>query len=66
MVLILQTHEEHIVKTGTATREMAQSINALIQDSEKKTVWISSLMRDSQEKTQVLRQQNSDFKSRPK
>ena len=35
---------------------MAQSINALIQDKENKTVWISSLVRDSQEKTQVLRQ----------
>ena len=53
---IFGAHEEHIVKTGTAYQEMAQNINALVQDSENKTVWISSLMRDSQEKTQVLRQ----------
>ena len=53
---IFQAHEEYIVKTGTAYQEMAQSINALVQDSENKTVWISSLVRDSQEKTQVLRQ----------
>ena len=56
VVRILQAHEEYIVRTGEATQEMAQNINALIQDSENKTVWISSLMRDSQEKTQVLRQ----------
>ena len=56
VVRIFQAHEEYIVKTGTAYQEMAQSINALVQDSENKTVWISSLMRDSQEKTQVLRQ----------
>ena len=53
---ILLNHEEHIAQTGVASQEMAQCINALIQDSEKKTVWISSLMRDSQEKTHVLRQ----------
>ena len=56
VVRILQTHEQHIVMTGAASQEMAQNINALIHDSENKTVWISSLVRDSQEKTQVLRQ----------
>ena len=35
---------------------MAQRINALIQENENKTVWISSLVRDSHAKTQVLRQ----------
>ena len=35
---------------------MAQRINALIQENANKTVWISSLMRDSQEQTRVLRQ----------
>ena len=53
---IFQAHEEHIVKTGAATQEMAQYINALIKENENKTVWISSLMRESQEQTQVLRQ----------
>ena len=45
VVRILQTHEEHIVKTGAASQEMAQRINALIQENENKTVWISSLTR---------------------
>ena len=53
---IFQAHEEHIVKTGAASQEMAQRINALIQENANKTVWISSLMRESQEQTRVLRQ----------
>ena len=53
---IFQAHEEHIVKTGAATQEMAQSINALIQENATKTMWISSLMRNSHEQTLVLRQ----------
>ena len=53
---IFQAHEEYIVKTGEASQEMAQNINALIQEDANKTVWISSLMRDAQEKTRVLRQ----------
>ena len=52
---IFQAHEEHIVKTGAATQEMAQYINALIKENENKTVWISSLMRESQEQTHILR-----------
>ena len=56
VVRIFQAREEHIVKTGAATKEMAQYINALIRENANKTVWISSLMRDSQEQTQVLRQ----------
>ena len=56
VVRILQTHEEHMVKTGATSQEMAQRINALIQENANKTVWISSLMRDSQEQTRVLRQ----------
>ena len=35
---------------------MAQYINALIKENENKTVWISSLMRESQEQTRVLRE----------
>ena len=33
VVRILQTHEEHIVKTGAASQEMAQYINALIRET---------------------------------
>ena len=53
---IFKAHEEHIVKTGAASQEMAHYINALIKENENKNVWISSLMRESQEQTQVLRQ----------
>ena len=53
---IFQAHEEHMAKTGAATQEMAQRINALIQENANKTVWISSLMRESQEQMHVLRQ----------
>ena len=56
VVRILQTHEEHIVMNGAASQEMAQRINALIQENANKTVWISSLMRNSQEQTHILRQ----------
>ena len=53
---ILQTHEEHMAKTGAASQEMAQRINALIEENANKTVWISSLMRESQEQTHILLQ----------
>ena len=53
---IFQAHEEYIVKTGAASQEMAQYINALIKENENKTAWISSLTRENQEQTQVLRQ----------
>ena len=56
VVRILQTHEEHIVMNGAASQEMAQRINALIEENANKTVWISSLMRESQEQTRVLQQ----------
>ena len=53
---IFQAHEEYIVKTGAASQEMAHYINALIKENENKTVWISSLVRESHEQTNVLRQ----------
>ena len=56
VVRVLQIHEEHILKSGTASEEMAQRINALIQDSQNKNMWIGSLMRENQEQSQVLRQ----------
>ena len=56
VVRILQTHEEHMAKTGAATQEMEQYINALIEENANKTVWIRSLMRESQKQTHILRQ----------
>ena len=41
VVRILKIHEGHIVKTGAASQEMAQRINALYQENANKTVWIS-------------------------
>ena len=56
VVQVLKAHEEFIVNTGTAYQQMAQCINSLVQTSENNTVWISSVMRETQEQTQVLRQ----------
>ena len=53
---ILQTHEQHIVSHGTASQEMVQYINALIEDTEKKRAWIATLLKESQAQMQVLRQ----------
>ena len=36
VVRVLQAHETHIVKTGSAASEMAQFINALAQENEKR------------------------------
>ena len=52
---ILLNHEEHIAKTRTASEQMAQYINALIQESEKNHLWIGNLIKENQEQNQVLR-----------
>ena len=46
VVRILQAHE-YIVRNGAASQEMAQRINALIEENATKTMWIGSLMRVS-------------------
>ena len=56
VVRVLQSHEEHILKNGMASEKMVQRINALIQDSQNKNMWIGSLIREKQEQSQVLRQ----------
>ena len=56
VVRVLQAHETHCVKTGSAASDMAQFINALAQENEKKTLWIGSLMKESQAQAGVLRQ----------
>ena len=53
---ILQVHEQHIVSHGTASQEMVQYINALIEDTEKKRAWIATLLKESQAQAQILRQ----------
>ena len=51
---ILLNHEEHIHQTGVASQEMAQYINALIEESQKKTLLVGSLMRENHEQHQIL------------
>ena len=54
VVQVIKAHEEYMVRTGAATQDMAQCINALVQENANQTVWISSLVRETQEQTQVL------------
>ena len=34
--MIIQVHEQYIVRSGVVTKEIAQYVNALIKDSEQK------------------------------
>ena len=52
---VLLNREEHITKTRTASEQMAQRINALIQESEKNHLWIGNPMKENQEQNNVLR-----------
>ena len=54
--LILQIHEQHIVQSGAITQEMAQYMNALIQENQQKSASIASLVNEYQAQTEVLRQ----------
>ena len=54
VVRVLQNHEQHIAKNGAASVEMAQYINALINDNENKSLWIGTPVSESQ--TQILQQ----------
>ena len=54
--MIMQVHERHIVQSGTITQEMAQYINALVQENEQKNLRIASLTKEYQAQADVLRQ----------
>ena len=56
VVRIFQNHEKYIVRNSTVADEMAQYINALIEDAEKKRLWIGNLMKESQAQEEVLKQ----------
>ena len=56
VVRVLQNHEQHIANHGVARQEMAQYINTLIEENEKKRQWLTVLMKESQAQTKVLRQ----------
>ena len=55
-VRVLQNHEQQVVRSGSASQEMAQFINALIQENAKKELWIGALTREAQAQAQVLQQ----------
>ena len=55
VVRIFQNHEKYIVRNGAVADEIVQCINALIEDAEKKRLWIGNLMKESQAQ-EVLRQ----------
>ena len=55
VVRIFQNHEKYIVRNRAVADEMAQYINALIEDAEKKRLWIGDLMKESQAQEEVLR-----------
>ena len=63
VVRIFQNHEKYIVRNGAVADEMAQYINALIEDAEKKRLWIGNLMNESQAQEEVLRNTTWDNKS---
>ena len=58
MVRVLQNHEQYIATNGVASHEMAQRINALAQESEKNTMWISGVMRETNAQSQAIREQH--------
>ena len=55
--MIMQVHEQYIVRSGVVTREMAQYVNALIRENEQKSMRIESLVKEYQVQSDVLRQQ---------
>ena len=55
--MIMQVHEQYIVRSCVVTQEMAQYVNALIKDNEEKSMRIANLVREFQAQSEVLRQQ---------
>ena len=56
VVRVLQNNEQHMAKSGAASEEMAQYINALIRDNENKSLWIGTLAKEAQSLSQVIQQ----------
>ena len=51
----MQVNEQHVVQSGAVTQEMAQYINALLQDNQNKNMRIESLMKETQAQAEILR-----------
>ena len=58
VVRVLHHHAQHIATSGRPSQEMAQYINALAQENEKNTAWITSLMRETNAQSKVIREQH--------
>ena len=56
MVRVLVNHEQQILQNCAASQEMAQYVNVLIQDSQNQTMWITTLFKEAQTQSQVLRE----------
>ena len=54
--LVMNIHEQHMVQSGAITQEMAQYINALIQENQQKSLYIGSLVKEYQAQAEVIRQ----------
>ena len=54
--MIMQVHEQYIVRSGVVTQEMAQYVNALTRENEK-SLKIASLVKEYHVQSDVLRQQ---------
>ena len=55
--MIMQVHEQYIVRSDVVTQEMAQYVNALIRENEEKSLRIASLVKEFQVQSGVLRKQ---------
>ena len=56
MATVLQAYELHIAQNGAMSQDMAQFVNALIQEDAKKRLRIESLARTNQEQSEVLQE----------
>ena len=54
--MIMQIHEQYIVRSGVIIQEMEQFINALVQDNQNKNVRIENLTTEYQVHAEILRQ----------
>ena len=55
--MIMQVHEQYIMRSGVVTQEMAHFVNALVQDNQNKSMRIEVLAKEYKAHAEVLRQQ---------
>ena len=59
VVSILQVHAQHITMSETVSQQMAQFVDALIKDNERKNLWIGNLARETEAQNEVLQQHHA-------